>query len=141
MGFRELAALDADGSKGGIVLVWSTLFQTILTSVGTYCITIITKRDNFSMMITGVYGPQNEIKKISFLNELRNIRSLSDLPWVILGDFNIIISSTDTTGMNINLGSMLQFYRLISDMELLDIPHQGRLFTWQVEDLIQLFLN
>lgn len=51
-------------------------------------------------------------------------------PWIILGNFNMILSHADTTSTNPNLGTMLQFNNLIHDLDLLDFPLIGRSYTW-----------
>lgn len=56
---RNYAALDSVGSKGGVLLVWSNDYQTMLTTTNSYSITVILKRENFTFMLTGVYGPQS----------------------------------------------------------------------------------
>lgn len=59
-------------------------------------------------MLTGVYGPQRDNKKNIFLNELHSIRATNELPWVILGDFNIIRFINETMS-NMNIGTTLEF--------------------------------
>jgi hypothetical protein len=41
-----------------------------------------------SCCFTGVYGPQADVDKVQFLDELRSIHSSISCPWLIAGDFN-----------------------------------------------------
>lgn len=67
-------------------------------------------------MVTGLYGPQEDRAKLQFLEELRGIKNINNLPWLLLGDFNLLRSTQDTTGDNWNLGTILEFNRFINDM-------------------------
>lgn len=69
--FRHYITLDAIGSKGGILLAWSDAFTTLESIINNYTATIIIKRGDFKFMLTGVYGPQRDVDKMIFLNEIR----------------------------------------------------------------------
>jgi hypothetical protein len=45
------------------------------------------------------------------------------------GDFNLILSTEDKNNENINRAMMGCFRRLVSDLELKDIPLMGRRYT------------
>jgi hypothetical protein len=81
-------------------------------------------------MIICVYGPTKDSDKLSFLNKLRTLRTTTDYQWMILGDFNIIRNLQETTGGHRNIGHILEFNHLINDLNLIDVPLQGRSFTW-----------
>jgi hypothetical protein len=80
-------------------------------------------------MIICVYGPTKDNDKLSFLNKLRTLRTITDYPWMILGDFNIIRNLQETTGGHWNIGHILEFNHLINDLNLIDVPLQGHSFT------------
>jgi hypothetical protein len=79
---------------------------------------------------TCVYGPQGNEDKISFLQELRDIRSAIQGPWIIAGDFNLIYRAEDKNNNIYNRAMMGRFRRMIDDLGLKDIPLHGRKFTW-----------
>lgn len=81
-------------------------------------------------MLTCVYGPQEDILKRDFLRELCNVSALTELPWIVLGDFNLHRSSDDTTGGSTNLGLSMEFNRVINTHNLMEVPLIGRKFTW-----------
>ena len=124
--FNAYITLDAEGSRGGILLAWSTPYKLINSHVGTYTVSITLQRGEFYFMLTGVYGPQNDRDKINFLAELKDLRLMNELPWLLMGDFNLFRSATDTTSGSINLGTMLEFNNTIQFLELMDIPLVGR---------------
>lgn len=130
MKFKNYITLDAIGSRGGILLAWSESYKSLQSIIKTYSAMVILERDNFQFMITSVYGPQRDAEKIIFLNEIRQLRNTNNLPWIVMGDFNMIRTHTDTTSANPNVGIMLQFNNFIQDMDFFDIPLTGRAYTW-----------
>jgi hypothetical protein len=82
-----------------------------------------------SFMITSVYGPVDNARKNDFLTKIRTIYCLNDLPWLLLGDFNIIRELSDTTTANPNTHSMLAFNTLIADFKLQELTLFDRQYT------------
>jgi Reverse transcriptase (RNA-dependent DNA polymerase) len=81
-------------------------------------------------MLTNVYGPTDNACKGDFLQELRIIACLHDMPWLIMGDFNILRDPRETTSQNPNLHSMLDLNLLISNLQLQELPLTSRTYTW-----------
>jgi hypothetical protein len=54
---------------------------------------------------------------------------MHDLPWTLMGDFNILREGNDTTSINPNLHSMIDFNLLILDLQLQELPLIGRTYT------------
>ena len=90
-----------------------------------------------------MYGPQDDQEKVMFLQELRSIRTVCNGPWLVVGDFNIILHAIDKNNSNLNRPMMHRFRRLIEDVALKEIPLNGRRFTWsnQREALVLVKLN
>ena len=53
------------------------------------------KSSDVSWWLTSVYGPQSDLDKVSFLDELRMIRSSCSDSWMVCGDFNLIYKAED----------------------------------------------
>jgi hypothetical protein len=83
--------------------------------------------------LTGVYGPQPETKKMTFLTELRNIRNLMKPEWLILGDFDMIRRAREKNKGPINRRVLRQFNHTIDYLQLLEIDLNGKFFTWSNE--------
>jgi hypothetical protein len=56
--------------------------------------------------LTCVYGPQGNERKVQFLQELHEIRSICHRPWMIAGDFNLIYKAEDNNNGNYNTAMM-----------------------------------
>jgi endonuclease/exonuclease/phosphatase family metal-dependent hydrolase len=50
--------------------------------------------------------------------------------WIILGDFNLIRSPENRNRDGGDINNMLLFNRIISQLDLVEIPLKGRAFTW-----------
>jgi hypothetical protein len=87
---------------------------------------------------TGVYGPQSDVLKLQFLQELCLVRQGCADPWVVGGDFNLIYQAEDKNNSNLDWAMMSQFCRFINDEELHEIPLLERRFTWSNERLTNL---
>lgn len=65
--------------------------------------------------------------------ELRDIRDLHAGPWLVAGDFNLIVNSEDKKNGRLHRGMMGRFRRLLADLELKELYLAGRRFTWSNE--------
>lgn len=83
--------------------------------------------------ITGVYGPQLNQDKISFLEELREVRDLHAGPWAVVGHFNLITDSRDKSSANLDRRMMARFRQTLADLELKEIYLNGWRYTWSNE--------
>jgi hypothetical protein len=86
-----------------------------------------------SWWITTVYGPHTDANKLRFLQELREVQASHARPWLICGDFNLICRSMDKNNSRINHRLMVDFWRLLDNLELLELHLHGRLYTWSNE--------
>jgi hypothetical protein len=95
--------------------------------------TVVSRANNSSWSITGVYWPHEDDSKAEFMQEIRHIKAVVQTKWMILGDFNLIASTADKSNDNLNLRLLGQFRALIQDLELIDYPLFGRKYTWSSE--------
>jgi mannosylglycoprotein endo-beta-mannosidase len=80
--------------------------------------------------LTVVYGPQDTEEKIQFLAKLSERRALCHGPWMIIGDFNMILRASENNNANLDRASIRHFWEFVADLELKELYLHGRLFTW-----------
>ncbi|KAJ1254007.1 hypothetical protein BS78_K134600 [Paspalum vaginatum] len=80
--------------------------------------------------ISGVYGPQTDQDKISFLAELASLQPLVLMARVALGDFNLICSAQDQSNGRVNLLLIQRFTRVLDDLQLQKLTLNGRKFSY-----------
>ena len=69
--------------------------------------------DNFQWCLFNVYGPVQDNRKAEFLNELAEMISTCQLPFIMGGDFNLVRRVEDKTSGNVDVGWMQAFNDLI----------------------------
>jgi len=65
-----------------------------------------------------------------FLAKIKSCKQPNPDRWLILGDFNMILSAEDKNNSNINRRLMGAFRSTIEELELKEISLIGRKFTW-----------
>ncbi|XP_073354918.1 uncharacterized protein [Aegilops tauschii subsp. strangulata] len=73
------------------------------------------------------------MEKVNFLQEIADIRDLHAGPWMIVGDFNLIVCAEDKNNANLNRRMMARFRSLLNRLELKEIYLHGRRYTWTNE--------
>ena len=65
-----------------------------------------------------VYGLQEDAQKIMFLDELAARRQLCPGPWLVWGDFNMILHAADKNNALLDRRMMSRFKRFVEDNAL-----------------------
>jgi hypothetical protein len=132
--FQEhFAFLPAQGTRGGAVLVVDCTYYKILSHeyrTNTVTAKIQSTLSLCEWWITVVYGPQEDNDKLFFLEEMRQISTITSDRWFIVGDFNMILQAQDKSSSNLNRRLMGAFRRLLDDLELKELKLLGRKYTW-----------
>lgn len=99
---------------------------------GVFSVSVLLEdRDNHKeCIISSVYGPNVNHRRMEFWNELDTIRMRWSKPWCIGGDFNVIKFSEDKLGGSRITPEMSAFSDWISRHGLLDLQLNGASFTW-----------
>lgn len=128
-GFAYMPALE---TRGGILIAWdSTVVEMDHFSLDPDFITgQVHTKNGVSWWISVVYGPQGNLLKTAFLEELHARRGLCPGPWMVLGDFNMILHASEKSNTNLNRTMMARFRSFIDTNELKEVYMRGRRFTW-----------
>jgi hypothetical protein len=133
--FDGYVYVPAEDTRGGILLAWDTsVLEVDRVSLDPHAITVeVIPRDNNRWWLTTVYGPQSNEDKIEFMRELAERRSLCPGPWMILGDFNMILHAEDKNNDRLDRNMMARFRHFVHEHEMRDLYLHGRLYTWSNE--------
>jgi hypothetical protein len=136
--FDKFYFIPADGTCGGILLAWQSALVSI--SHPHFTTNALTMRISIggdqSWWFTGVYGPQSDMDKRAFHQELQDIRDLHIglwLVWLVAGDFNLIVDPADKIRGCLHRSMMARFRRALSSLELKELYLNGRRYTWSNE--------
>lgn len=129
------AYLQASETRGGILVAWdSTVLDVDCLQLDTHALTgRVHALNGSSWWMTVVYAPQGDTLKTSFLEELNTRRGLCPGPWMLLGDFNMILRASEKNNANLNRSMMSKFRDFVDNNELKEVYMHGRRFTWSNE--------
>ena len=127
--------LPAAGTREGIFIAWDeTVVRLSNPHYTTNTVTALVSQLNGSpWWIMGVYGPQSDVEKAEFMEELVDIRELHAGPWIIAGDFNLLVNPHDKNNDAVNRRMLAKFRRKTSLLELKEMYRSGRSYTWSNE--------
>ena len=136
---------DTIGYAGGLWLLWKSeeVEVTMLAKTEQEIHVIIKVRSSdLSWVLTCIYASPRLVERKLLWGNLSNVASLHSLPWVMLGDFNEILSSDDKSGGNpINMSRALLFKECLDACGMIDMGFSGAKYTWSnlrcITDLIQ----
>ena len=96
---------------GGILIAWkSDVCQALSSRVDTFSVSVqFAEQEGRNWWFTSVYGPQADVEKVAFLQELRDVRALCSGPWIMAGDFNLIYQAEDKNNTNLDRAMMGRF--------------------------------
>lgn len=116
--FSYSIELPSVGASGGLLIAWRhSLGPATTTKEDNHIISIqFSLSSGLSWWLTYVYGPQGDDNKVLFLQELRNIIATFQGPWLVLGDFNLIVNDEDKNNGNFNRAMMGRFHHFINDL-------------------------
>ena len=106
------------------VILLSTMEQEIHA-------TVKVRSSNLSWLISAIYAsPRIEERKILW-NNLKIVSQLHNLPWLMLGDFNEVLSRDEKFGgKDVNLNKALEFKECLDECNMLDLGFAGLKYTW-----------
>ena len=86
---------------------------------------------NLSWLITAIYASPRYRERRILWDNLIQVTTLHNLPWLVLGDLNEILSSENKLGGRpINIHRAMVFQQCLNSCNLLDLGFQGPKFTW-----------
>ncbi|CAM8977963.1 unnamed protein product [Rhodiola kirilowii] len=130
LGFRNCFTVSCRGKSGGLALLWTDdLDVTIRSYSGSHVDAEVKSLTHFRVSL--FYGdPVASKRKLSW-KLLRQLREASDLPWVVIGDFNEVICSEEARGMRSRqVWQMANFREALNDCGLSDLGFRGFPYTF-----------
>ncbi|XP_039145509.1 uncharacterized protein LOC120282722 [Dioscorea cayenensis subsp. rotundata] len=126
-------AVLAEGFSGGIIIIWNKNIGVVTPLVSSrYALHLVVTASNSNSWILSTIYNSNVIHNQRLLwKELSGMNSLN-LPWVIMGDFNSIISKEEHRGGSNYYYSRKAsvFAEFIASNNLLDVNFVGSSYTW-----------
>ncbi|KAG5606965.1 hypothetical protein H5410_028457 [Solanum commersonii] len=119
--------------SGKIWLFWMDVWDGEIISDTIQQITIkfthnVTKQH---ALITTVYARCSALERLELWEDIRWIANACFVPWVIGGDFNVVLNDSEKLGgLPVCQMETTDFAHCISDSGLIEFPFSGSLYTW-----------
>ncbi|PNT77123.1 hypothetical protein BRADI_1g58014v3 [Brachypodium distachyon] len=127
---------SALGTRGGLMILWDSTrinINVLDAVILDYSISVRVCCNSTTWLLTNVYGPCDDDLKPHFFAEIRSLKPAADYKWLILGDFNVILSAVDKNNSAVNRRLLRSFRDVVNFGELIDIPLVDRRYTWSNE--------
>ncbi|XP_019188318.1 PREDICTED: uncharacterized protein LOC109182624 [Ipomoea nil] len=133
IGYEGLFYVDSNGLSGGLALLWrKNNMAKLLSYLGNYVDVEVAMPGSATWCMTGYYGFPERNRRQEAWNLLRSLANRSQLPWVVIGDFNDLLFQREKRGGNPHPNGLLRgFGETIDDCGLAQMPMQGYPYTWK----------
>lgn len=82
-------------------------------------------------LITTIYARCSAVERLELWEDLERIAEGSSIPWVVGGDFNIILNDEEKLGgLSVSQVETTNFAQCISNCDLTEFPFSESLYTW-----------
>ncbi|KAG8480478.1 hypothetical protein CXB51_024631 [Gossypium anomalum] len=128
-GFENRIDVGAVGSKDGLSLRWKENSLISLKSFSSFHIDVDVHdvECDTTWRLMGFHGNLEEKNRRESWDLLRRLGQDQRIPWVVLGDFNEIVSSFEKKGGRLRADrQMFEFYMALEDCGLNDLGYIGR---------------
>lgn len=136
LGFDNAFVVDCVWRSGVLAILWKkdidfTLLQFSNNHIhGVISVGMNGESCHDLWQITGVYGQPESSWRGELWNLLRSMKVSSDIPWLVLGDFNEIMSWDEKWGVHDRLENQIESFRsMIADCGLSDLGFSSTPFT------------
>ena len=101
LGFKNGCHSATEGRSGGLGLWWMDQSKIRVLRVSKHIINTELEIDGEGLHFTVVYGyPRREIRR-EVWEEIQSLDKRDSVPWLLIGDFNTVLSSEEKKGGNV----------------------------------------
>lgn len=129
----NFVAVAAVGNAGGLLSCWKEEFFTMETKqiLQRFILMVGEIREfNFRCGIMNIYAPNDDTERETFWTELHLAMADKNVPWILMGDFNVVKTQKEKLGLTIHQSAVDVFADFISSARFIDLPLHGGKFTW-----------
>lgn len=132
LGYKPLFLQEARGHSGGLWVLANTSDTSFaLVDSMQQAITFSVNRRSDTWYCSFIYASPIFANRCRLWDHLQLLRGQIQAPWVLLGDFNDILYSSEVSGGAFNSGRAALLAQMMLNCNLLDIHSFGGLFTWR----------
>ncbi|XP_019155241.1 PREDICTED: uncharacterized protein LOC109152119 [Ipomoea nil] len=133
LGWEGCFCVDSLGLKGDLCLLWAkNNIARLISFSRNHIDLVVTLPNRHHWRLTCYYGYPENTRRRDAWNFLKSLKGASNLPWVVLGDFNDLLTQADKRGHLPHPNGLIDGFRealavcILSTMPMLGYP-----FTWE----------
>ncbi|CAA7018096.1 unnamed protein product, partial [Microthlaspi erraticum] len=132
LGFSNRFTVPPLGLSGGLALFWSDNVSLEVLASSPHFIDTKIKFQGIVSFITFTYGAPQVENIAEIWDLISSLGSSRDEPWLLTGDFNEILDSSEKVGGPLRSeGSLIPFRSFVSQNGLWDLPFSGNNLSWR----------
>ena len=133
LNFNKSFAVSSSGRSGGLGIFWNEEIKLEVIGYSEYHIDVtIDELVDTKVRVTFVYGEAQANERHKTWDMMRGIVGSSNLPWVVMGDFNEVLCAHEHDGVgNRSQAQMDAFRDALDTCGLTDIGFIGRNWTFE----------
>ncbi|KAK9046398.1 hypothetical protein V6N11_052286 [Hibiscus sabdariffa] len=140
LGFPHSFRVECHGFSGGMWLMWDDSVDIVILKISNqfihFKVTVVA--GNMSFLMTAVYASPCSSKRKFLWPHLATLNPDNNVPWLIGGDFNVILSGDERTGgANVHSCGSRLFSDFLFTRGMNDMGFYGPPFTWSRGSLSQ----
>lgn len=118
--------------SGGIWVFWqkSRFTMTILQAAPQFIHINVSQPDGVEWLLTVVYRNPNGRGHESFQGEIEDIACSVNKPWLMVGDFNSIVSMSECSRGGGKQSARVKFSNWLKLLGMIDMGFSGTPYTW-----------
>uniref|UniRef100_M1DHQ7 AP endonuclease/reverse transcriptase n=1 Tax=Solanum tuberosum TaxID=4113 RepID=M1DHQ7_SOLTU len=123
----------AHNSNGKIWIFSNQGYEVTVESSSEQQLTVLLQNQplSLSFYVTIVYAKCDSIQRLELWDELFSIANRMDKPWIIGGDFNVVLNSEEKIGgLPVRDADCEDFKTCIESCDLAQVKFKGSPFTW-----------
>ena len=129
---KFMAVPPVTPGSGGLYLTWKQDLDLRINSAKKNFIDTSIYYKGKKFQATFVYGELDHTKRLEVWDEISNLRTNSEDPWFLTGDFNEIVDNTEKCGGPVRAeGTSVNFRSFLSSNGLFDLKYAGPFLSWR----------
>lgn len=131
--FDKFVYSPSRGTSGGVFVGWnSAVFDGQIVVQTDHAIVLNMKAcvNADSLNLVNVYGPSSGLERDVFVQWLNDLDIDANDNWIVMGDFNFYRSLENRNKPGGDINDIFIFNEIISNLGLLEVPLNGRNYTW-----------
>ncbi|XP_059451122.1 uncharacterized protein LOC132181913 [Corylus avellana] len=132
LGFFAWLEIPPVGLKGGLFVTWKHGIEIEPVRLDRSCISclVFSHPSHCPWLFSFIYAPHIAERRSVFWSELTNLGNSFSGAWLLLGDFNSVLSPSESGGRAFGSSSQNDFVDFIQSNALIDPGFVGNKFAW-----------